>query len=303
LWFYTRRLENITKQFPELKEFVLKAVDEKECILEGEMLGINPKTGKPLPFQKLSQRIKRKYDIEKMIKEIPIQVNLFDIVYLNGKTLFSEPLRTRRKKLENTVKVIPDKFQLAKQIVTKDIKKAEEFYHQALKANQEGIIVKNLDATYQPGRRVGYWLKVKPTLESLDLVIIGAIWGTGKRAGWLGSFILGIRDPESGEFLECGMLGTGIKEKKTNPEDITFVELTKMLKPYIIGEKEGRVEIRPKIVIEVAYEEIQRSPNYASGYALRFPRFLRIRTDKSPEDADDLNRLEKIFVMQKGRRG
>jgi len=302
IWLYTRRLENVTMQFPDLVKLVKECVKAKKCIIEGEMLGIDAKTAKPLPFQALSQRIQRKYEIERLVTEIPIQINLFDIVYLEGKILFNESLENRRKILEKIIKPIEGKFQLAKQLVTKDLEKAEEFYKEALEANHEGVIVKNLEAKYQPGRRVaGGWLKVKPTLETLDLVIIGAIWGTGKRAGWLGSLILGCRDPDSDGFLGCGMLGTGIKEKG---EGVTFEELTKLLKQYIEKEKGNEITIKPKVVIEVAYEEIQKSPNYSSGFALRFPRLIRLRTsDKGPEDADDLNRIKRIYKMQKGKRG
>lgn len=299
LWFYTRRLENITKQFPELREYVMKAVKAEECIIEGEMIGFDKKTGKPMPFQFLSQRIKRKYDIEKMVKEIPIQVNLFEIVYLNGKELFDEPLRKRRDLLKKIIKPIEGKFQLAKALETKDLKKAEKFYKEALRAGQEGLIVKNLDAKYQPGRRVaGGWLKVKPVMENLDLVIIGAQWGTGKRAGFLSSFVLGCRD-EEGNFLECGMIGTGIKEKEET--GVSFKQLTDMLKPYITQELGNVVKIKPKVVVEVAYEEIQKSPNYESGYALRFPRVVRIRFDKGPEEADTIKRIERLYKMQFGK--
>lgn len=301
-WFYTRRLENITLQFPDLRRLAEKAVKPDECILEGEMLAINPKTGTPLPFQLLSQRIKRKYDIDKVEKEIPIQVNVFDIVYLDGRELFDEPLENRRKLLEKSINPIPGKFQLAEMLVTKDLKKAGAFYEKALKAKQEGVIIKNLDAKYQPGRRVGFWLKVKPIMETLDLAIIGATWGTGKRAGWMGSLFLGCRDPDSGKFLECGMIGTGIKEKEGEEGDVTFEQLTNLLKPNIISEKGSEVSIKPKVIVEVAYEEIQKSPNYSSGYALRFPRVVRIRFDKSPQDADSLDRLEGLYGMQRGKR-
>ncbi len=300
---FTRRLENVTKQFPDLVELAKKAVKAKECIIDGECIGINPKTGKSVPFQVLSQRIHRKYDIEKATKEIPIQMNVFDIVYLDGKLLFDRTLKERREILEKTIKIIPEKFQLASQLVTKDLKKAEEFYKKALALGEEGLIVKNLDALYQPGRRVaGGWYKVKPTLENLDLVIIGAIWGTGRRAGWMGSLILGCRDPDTGKFLECGMLGTGIKEKKTVPGDVTFEQMTKSLKPYVESEKGNEIKIKPKIVIEVASEEIQKSPNYPSGFALRFPRFIRIREDKSPEEADTLERIKALYEIQRGRK-
>ncbi len=300
VWLYTRRLENVTRQFPELIGYVNECVKAGDCVIEGEMLGFDSKTGKPMPFQFLSQRIKRKYEIEKVVKEIPIQVNLFDIVYLEGKELFREPLRLRRKALEGIVKPRRGKFQLAKQLITKDLKKARDFYKEALEAGQEGLIVKNLDASYQPGRRVGYWLKVKPTMENLDLVIIGAQWGTGKRAGWLGSLVLGCQN--KGEFLECGMIGTGIKEKE-DQGGASFPKLTEMLRPHIESDKGRDVSIRPKIVVEVAYEEIQKSPNYSSGYALRFPRVIRIRPDKSPSDADTLERVKRLYGMQRGRSG
>lgn len=297
VWLYTRRLENVTNQFPEVVEWIRKAIKAKEAIVEGEMLGF--RKGMPMPFQFLSQRIKRKYDIEKVAKEIPVQVNLFDIVFLEGKSLFKTPLRERWGLLQKTIKPLEGKLHFAKHIETKNIKEAEAFYKEALQAHQEGLIIKNLDAFYQPGRRVGYWLKVKPILESLDLVIIGATWGTGKRAGWLGSLVLGCRSQKG--FLECGMIGTGIKEKEG--EGVTFEELTKLLKPYIEEEKGSYVKVRPKVVVEVEYEEIQKSPTYASGFALRFPRVKSIRYDKRPEDADSVKRIEKIYMMQKGKRG
>ena len=163
------------------------------------------------------------------------------------------------------------------------------------------MIVKNLDATYSPGRRVaGGWLKVKPTMENLDLVIVGGVWGTGKRGGFLGSLVLGARDPDSGKFLECGMMGSGIKEKESEG-GVTLDQLNKLLKPLIISEHGDSVKIKPKIVIEVAYEEIQRSPTYSSGYALRFPRILRLRNDKGPEEADTVERIKALAEVQKGR--
>jgi len=303
IWIYTRRLENVTKAFPDPVEICRKHIKADKCIVEGEALAINPKTGKPLPFQRLSQRIKRKYDIEKTIEEIPVKIDFFDIIYLNGKSLFDKSFEERREILKKIIKVAPGKIELTKQLITKDLKDAEEFYKKSLKEGQEGLMVKNLEAKYQPGRRVaGGWLKVKPTLESLDLAIIGATWGTGKRAGWLGSFILGCKDAKTERFLECGMMGTGVKEKKTSSDDVTFASLTKMLKPYIVSEKGNKVKIEPKVVVEVAYEEIQKSPTYSSGFALRFPRLVRVRFDRRPEDVDDKKRIERIFKIQKGRK-
>jgi len=303
LWFFTRRLENVTRQFPELQGFVKRAVRSRDCIIEGEMLGFDKKTGKPMPFQFLSQRIKRKYDIEKMVTEIPIQVNVFEITYLDGKEFFERPLRERWGMLKKIIKPIKGKFQLAEHIETKDIRTAQAFYKKSLNASQEGLIIKNLDARYHPGRRVaGGWLKVKPVMESLDLAIIGATWGTGKRAGFLGSYILGCRDGD--KFKNCGMLGSGFKEKteaEGGSAGVTFKELTRLVRPGITGSKGNEVAIRPSIVVEVAYEEIQRSPNYESGYALRFPRVIRIRTDKKARDADTRERIERLYRQQKGK--
>jgi DNA ligase-1 len=296
VWIFTRRLENVSEQFPDLVRFTKSSVKAKECIIEGEVIGINKETGNPLPFQQLSQRVQRKYDIEKMVEEIPVQIHLFDITYLDGEPLFDKPLKERRELLEKSVKKIPDKFLIAKQLVTKDLKDAEKFYGEALNNNQEGLIVKNLESKYQPGRRVGFWLKVKPTMEHLDLVVIGADWGTGKRANWLSSYILACRDPNTGEFLECGMLGTGLTDKQ-------FKEMTEKLKPLITEEKGRRVKIKPKVVVEVAYEEIQKSPHYDSGYALRFPRLIRERTqDKGTNEADNIERVRKLFKSQ-GKHG
>ena len=303
LWFFTRRLENITKQFPELQDFARKAINANECIIEGEMLCFDKKTMRPLPFQSLSQRIKRKYDIEKMVEELPIKVNIFDITLLEGKELFDTKLEKRWEILNNIIKPITGKFELAKHLETKDLKKAKNFYDDALKASQEGLIVKNLDALYHPGRRVsGGWLKVKPIMETLDLVITGATWGTGKRVGWMGSFRLGARDSFSEEFLDCGMIGTGIKEKEESG-GVTFLELTNLLKKQIIREDGVSIDLKPDVVVEVAYEEIQKSPTYSSGFALRFPRVVRIRPDKDASEADSLERIEKLYAQQKGKVG
>ncbi len=296
VWIFSRRLENVTAQFPDIVEACRTSLRANECIVEGEIWAVDEK-GNPRPFQLLSQRIHRKYDIDKMVEKIPVQINLFDIVYIDGRPLFSLPLKERRKILQSIVNE-SKRVRLAKALETNDAEKIREFYQHALELGQEGIMIKNLEAPYIFGRHVGGWYKIKPTMENLDLVIIGAEWGTGKRAGWLSSLILGCRDPDTGEFLECGMLGTGIKEKKEKPEDITFEDITEMLKPLIVKEEGKRVWVKPEIVIEVAYEEIQRSPNYASGFALRFPRFVRLRPDKSPEEADTLERIKRLYRMQ-----
>ena len=293
---YTRRLENVTAQFPEVAIAVKKALLAKSCIVEGEAIGIDKETGKWLPFQKLSRRIRRKYDINKLAKEIPVRLNLFDILYLNGNVLIEKPFVERRGVLKDNVREIPGNVVLADQIVTDEATKANDFYQEALSLGNEGVMFKNLSAEYKPGSRVGYMLKLKPVMESLDLTIVGAEWGEGKRAGWLSSFVLACRD-ETGNFLSIGRLGTGIKEKAE--EGTSFKELTEHLKPHIIREEGKHVDITPTLTLEVAYEEIQKSPSYDSGYALRFPRLVRLRPDKSISDADGLERVESLFMNQK----
>lgn len=295
IWIYTRRLEDVTKQFPDIVELCKKGLKAKECIVEGEVLGIDIKTRLPLPFQTLSQRIHRKYDIENMIKEIPVQVNLFDVVYVDGKPLFDKPLKERRKILEKIVKPIPKRFQLTKQIVSDDVKELDGFYKEALAARQEGLFLKVLNSSYVFGRHVGGWYKIKPVMETLDLVIVAATWGEGKRAKWLSSYVLACRDPETGKFLSCGMMGTGLTEEQ-------FQLMTDTLKSLIINEKGREVRLKPKIVVEIAFQEIQKSSTYESGYALRFPRMIRIRDDKGPDEADTIERFINLYKSQ-GMRG
>jgi len=291
---FTRRMENVTKQFAEILPILEKNVKANSYILDTELAGYSPKTKKYLPFQNISQRIKRKYDIEKIAKEFPVEVNIFDILYCNGKSLIAKPLKERRKILERIIKQDKWKIVLTQKLITASEKEAELFYKEALKTGNEGVMVKKLDAVYQPGRRVEGWVKYKPIMETLDLVIIGAQWGEGKRATWLSSFDLACR--KNGNFLEVGKVGTGIKEKG---KGVTFQQLTRELKPYILKEKGKHVQIKPKLVVEVAYEEIQRSPTYTSGLALRFPRILRIRFDRAPEECDTLERVKTFFAKQR----
>ncbi len=294
VWIFTRRLEDVTAQFPDVRELALKSLPDG-VVVDGECVAVEGE--RPLPFQVLSQRIQRKHGIGKMAEKIPVRVFLFDLIYREG-LLFDRPLSERRGLLEKIVSE-SENFRLAEHLRNPDERRAEEFYRASVSSGNEGVMVKNLDSGYHPGRRVGYWLKVKPVMENLDLVIIGAEYGTGKRAGAFSSFILGCRDPDTGEFLECGMVGTGIKEK--SEEGLSFTDLTEMLKPLVESEEGKRVRVRPEVVVEVAYEEIQRSPHYSSGYALRFPRFVRLRPDKSPEEADTAERIERLFRLQRGR--
>jgi len=291
---FTRRLENVTNQFPDIVSFIKSHVKGNSFIIDAEAVGYDKSTLAYLPFQNISQRIKRKYNVESMARDYPVEINVFDIIYYNGNSQLKIPFEERRALLKKIIKQSSKKIILAKQIITSDLKKAQQFYEESLKAGEEGIMAKKLDGIYKPGSRVGYGVKVKPETETLDLVIVGAEWGTGKRAHWLSSFTVACRDKDN--FLEIGKVGTGIKEKT---EGITFGKLTKMLKPLIQEEKGKEVAIKPKIIIEIGYSEIQKSPTYDSGFALRFPRLLKLRLDRSEGNASTLDYIKKLYQQQK----
>lgn len=303
---FTRRLENVTKQFPEVVEYILNYVKGNNFILDTEAVGFNSKTHEYQPFQNISQRIKRKYDIEKLQKELPVEVNVFDILYYNGKSMLDEPFEKRTELIKKIIEKHPYKIIPSRQIITSDEKEAEKFYKQALKDRQEGVIMKSLQAVYQPGSRVGHMLKMKPAEKDFDLVITGAEYGRGKRQGWMSSFILSCRDHKKNEFFEVGKMSTGIKEKEQetstedkNSEAISYDHITKLLTPLITKESGRTVEVKPKIIVAVTYQEIQRSPNYKSGFALRFPRFTALRHDKHISEIASLEEIEKAFEKQK----
>ena len=294
---FTRRLEDVTKQFPDVAEFVKKNVKGKSFIIDSEAVGYNKKNGKYLPFQNISQRIKRIYDIDKISNDFPVELNVFDIIYYEGRSLIKEQFEKRRKLLEKIIVQKPKKIVLSKSKIVSDKKDVENFFKDAVDAGNEGLMFKALDAPYKPGARVGYMIKFKAIMETLDLVIVGAEWGEGKRSKWLSSYTIACID-ENGNFVEVGKASTGLKEKAE--EGLSFLEITKLLKPLIISEKGKGVKVKPKIVIEVGYEEIQKSPTYESGFALRFPRVISLRTmDKGPEEASTLEYVKKLYEGQK----
>lgn len=286
---YSRRLENVTRSIPEVIEAIKAALKPEKAIVEGELVAVG-ENGRPRPFQYVLRRFRRKYNIDEMIEKIPLELNLFDVMFVDGESLIETKFIDRRNKFEEIVKE-SEKIKLAEQLITKKVEEAEAFYRRALELGHEGLMAKRLDSIYEPGNRGKKWLKIKPTMENLDLVIIGAEWGEGRRAHLLGSFLVAAYDPHSGEFLPVGKVGSGFTD-----EDL--VEFTKMLKPYIVRQEGKFVEIEPKFVIEVTYQEIQKSPKYKSGFALRFPRYVALREDKSPEEADTIERVAELYELQ-----
>ncbi|MCF7865900.1 ATP-dependent DNA ligase [Candidatus Woesearchaeota archaeon] len=292
---FTRRLEEVTNQFPEVEDFVLNNVSADSCILDCEAAGFDSKTGKYTPFQSISQRIKRKYDIEKMAKDFPVELNIFDIIYFNGEDLLSTPFKERRAIIERIVKEEEKKIVLSKKIISSSEEEAQEFFDESISLGNEGLMFKNLEGVYKPGSRVGYMIKLKDVQDPLDVVILGGEWGQGKRSGWVTSLTIGILSNDG--FLEIGHVGTGLKEKPE--EGLSFGEITELLRPNILEEKGRELVVKPSVVISIEYEEIQKSPGYSSGFALRFPRVKLLRSDRRSDEITTLEEVEDLFYNQK----
>ena len=286
---YSRKLEDVTSSLPDIVRSIKTNVHAESIILDGEAVALG-KDNRPMAFQEILRRFRRKYDVSATAIEIPLFLNIFDILYWNGESLIDSPLSYRRKKLEESC----EKGIIAGQIITDDPALIEEIYKKALSAGHEGVMLKNPGSAYTPGKRGKNWLKLKPIMETLDLVVMGGDWGEGRRAHFFGSYLLACRDPDTDGFLTIGRVATGITDEQLE-------ELTDLFKEIVISESGKEVRFEPEIVFEVAFEEIQKSPNYESGYALRFPRLVNVRSDKSREDADSLERVEQLYLGQKGR--
>jgi len=292
---FTRRLENVTTQFPEVAAYVKDHVEGDEFILDAEAVGYDLSTKEHLPFQFISQRIKRKHGIAEMVKKFPVELCVFDILFYNGESLVKKGFAERRALIEKIVEQEPQKIVLAKSITTDDLATAEEFYQAALTAGTEGLMGKKLDGIYKPGSRVGFGVKIKTVMDPLDLVVVRAEWGEGKRAGWFTSFTVACND--EGTLREMGKVGTGFKEKE-DQGGVTFGHMTELLKPLVVKEAGRQVEVKPQLVISLKFDEIQKSPTYSSGYALRFPRMMYLRPEKPLEEIASLDEVKERFLDQ-----
>jgi DNA ligase-1 len=285
---FTRRLDDVTEQFPDVVEAVEENIESENCILDTEVVGYDSEDGGMIPFQKLSKRIKRKYDIQKLKQEIPVEVRPFDLIYLD-EPILKRPYSERWKKLKSIVSEEEKELRLVDYAQTSEEEKVGEMQQKSLSEGHEGIMMKNMGADYKPGNRVGYMVKLKPVMETLDLAILGAKWSEGRRSDWLGRLFLGCYDEENDEYLEVGKMATGLTDEQ-------FKEITEKLKPLITNEEGRKVDVRPEVIVEVEYEEIQESPTYSSGYALRFPRMKQFREDK--EQADSLEKVKGLYENQ-----
>ncbi|MDF9747129.1 ATP-dependent DNA ligase LigA [Natrinema salsiterrestre] len=291
---FSRNMEEVTDALPEVVEFA-EAHLEEAAILDGEVVAIDA-DGSPLPFQEVLKRFRRKHDVAKAREDVTVRPVFFDCLHADGEDLLAEPLTTRHDRLRSVLvdgradgdaDAVDDTDIDGLSLLwrTDDPDEIESIDAEALEAGHEGIMLKNPDSTYSPGRRGKHWRKRKPDVETLDCVVTGAEWGEGRRATFLGTFELSVR---AGDTLETvGKVATGITDEKLE-------ELTELLESHITAEEGQEVELEPEVVFEVGYEEIQSSPTYSSGYALRFPRFVGVRPDKDPADADSFERLERL---------
>jgi DNA ligase-1 len=279
---YSRSLNDVTVAVPEVVEIV-RALPARNLILDGEVLSLKP-GGRPQPFQTTMRRFGRKLDVDRMRGELPLTPFWFDLIYLNNGSLLDEPQARRFEALREL-----RGSHLMPHTIAADPKHAEEFLAEALTRGHEGIMAKAIDAPYAAGGRGQGWLKVKQA-RTLDLVILAAEWGHGRRRGWLSNLHLGSRDTEKGGFAMLGKTFKGLTDEMLEWQ-------TKQLLPLEIGRDNYTVYVEPKLVAEIAFNEIQISPRYHSGLALRFARVKRYRNDKSAAEADTFQTVRDLAGM------
>ncbi|MFA4875809.1 MAG: ATP-dependent DNA ligase [Methanoregula sp.] len=278
---YSRRLEDVTAALPDVIEQLMMATDH-DVILDGEVIAV--KEGKPMPFQSVLRRFRRRHDVAEATVAIEMVPNVFDILYLDGETLIDMPLSERRKQLESTVRQF-----VAPQVRSDDAKVIEKTYSDALAAGHEGIMIKVPSSPYTPGQRGKNWIKIKPQVDTLDLAVIGAEWGEGKRAHVFGSFLVACQD--AGKLVPLSRVATGFSDEQ-------LAEVHDLLKESVIRKSGKEVTFEPSLVFEVGYAELQASQNYEGGFALRFPRFIRIRDDKDLADIETIESIRERYKRQ-----
>jgi DNA ligase-1 len=282
---YSRRLNEDTAAMPDVVAALADAWRGNDAIIEGEAVAFDPTLKKKLPFQSVLMRLGRVHGIEEKTREIPLVLYLFELLYDDGEDLMETPQAVRRARLEKLFRPTT-RVKMTEAIVTEKRAAQDKFFKKAIRAGQEGLVAKDPDAPYVAGQRTEHWLKIKPAFETLDVVIVGGIYGSGRRRGLLSSLIVAVRSCD--EFLTVGKVGTGFSEE-------TLRDLTARLEPLVVSTRGHNVEIEPQIVIEVDFQDIQKTERYRAGYALRIPRFKRERNDKSTREADTLERLRRLY--------
>jgi len=285
---YTRSLNEVTAAVPEIVA-ALGDCAAREVILDGETIALKP-DGTPYPFQETMRRFGRKLDVEALRATFPLSVFFFDCLLADGRDLTARPARER---LDALAGFLPAKI-LIPRLVTGDKEAAQVFYDDALARGHEGVMAKALDAPYEAGSRGAGWLKIKKA-HTLDLAVIAAEWGSGRRKGWLSNLHLGALDPATGGFVMLGKTFKGMTDKMLAWQTQRLLELETSREGHV-------VHVRPALVAEVAFNEIQASPTYPGGFALRFARVKRYREDKSAKDADTIESVRALYEGQRHRK-
>ncbi len=282
---FSRRLHDVTGSLPDIAAEVRGSAKTRRAILEGEVVAVDP-SGRVRPFQDLLQRYRRMHKVETVQRDVPLRLFLFDFLLEEDRLLLDLPYEERWRRLEAVHGGIP----LVPRCVPQVLAEAEGFWQEALAAGHEGIMLKQLESRYVPGTRGSGWLKLKRA-NGLDLVIVAADYGYGRRHGWLSNYHLAARDEETGEFRPVGKTFKGLT-------DAEFRGMTARLLALKRHEEAGTVWVDPRVVVEVQYSDLQKSGLYPDGMALRFARIARIRDDKTPADADTLQLMRRLFERQ-----
>jgi len=291
---FTRSLDDITARLPEITAAVL-AADADALVLDGEAIALGP-DGRPRPFQVTASRAGTQGAPGPDRPDVPLTPFFFDLLHLDGRDLIDEPASERQRLLSA---VLPGDLQVPR-IVTGDVPEAERFFADAVGRGHEGVVVKSLDAPYAAGRRGSEWIKVKPR-HTLDLVVLAAEWGHGRRRGWLSNLHLGARDPDGG-FVMLGKTFKGLTDQMLGWQTTRLLELADPADQPARdpGRGYGVVRVRPELVVEIAFDGVQTSPRYPGGVALRFARVLRYRPDKQAAEADTIDAVRAIWAGPAG---
>jgi DNA ligase-1 len=277
---FTRSLDDITGRVPELVEMA-QALPVRAIVLDGEALALQ-EDGRPHPFQVSASRLGSRLDVERLREKLPLTPYVFDVLHLDGQDLVDRTAAERQAILADKV---PERWRVPR-IVTSDVAEADAFLRDTLLHGHEGVMVKALDSLYEAGRRGAGWIKVKP-VHTLDLVILAAEWGHGRRHGWLSNLHLGARDPSTGQFVMLGKTFKGLT-------DAMLTWQTQRLQELETHRDNWTVYVRPELVAEIAFDTVQRSPRYPGGVTLRFARVVRYRPDKRAEEADTLESVRAL---------
>jgi len=287
---FTRRLRDVTQNLPDVVEAVRREIRCRSAVLDSEAIAVGH-DGRPMPFQETVRRVGRERELEEALRELPLALRVFDVLHLDGKATVLMPYLDRRRLLEEFV---PPEM-LAPVSRLSDPKEVEELMRRNVETGNEGLVAKDPRSPYIPGRRGKHWLKLKAS-ETMDVVIVAAEWGHGRRSGWLSNYHLAVYDDASGRFVMVGKTFKGLT-------DAEFEEMTRKLLSIAVERQPWGVVVRPEVVVEVAFNEVQRSPRYEGGLALRFARIVRIRDDKAPTEVNTLEDLRRVFLRQMERRG